>query len=162
MSQESPNFCDRIQDHDVPSMGTKRWDGTPLYVGYKATITGKEIEVDGSIKQSQMPTIAGKSTEYEDELEFGDPPQTHAQTSFLLDQWESPGVDVKREPAQSPAPTSGPSAKKPYVAPSSFYAHKPAKPKVAAPLYVLCLTLFLNSFAIRVIGIPLLIQTQSK
>lgn len=112
-------------------MGSRKWDGLPLYAGYTALINGKEIEVDSQISQKHMPAIAGKSLEYENDIEFGSPPSSQAGTSSPFGARSS---SIGTSAAQRSPVTNAPSASKPYVAPSSFYGHQPAKPKPTGPL----------------------------
>ena len=45
------------------SLGTKKWDGLPLYSGYCTFIGGREVELDCQISESELPTIVGSSIE---------------------------------------------------------------------------------------------------
>ena len=120
---------------DTHRIGTKRWDGVRISIGCTALIGNKEIEVDSQISSTDMPHITGTSTEYENDLEFGSPPQTQATRSA-----SSPLVaHMKRETSPSkahghvPAEPSSSTAKR-YVPPTSFYAQPAQKPKPQGPL----------------------------
>ncbi|KAJ3554226.1 hypothetical protein NM688_g3215 [Phlebia brevispora] len=114
-------------------MGTKKWDGIALHSGYSAFIGGKEVELDGPTVQTEMPTISGNSLEYENEIEYGVTPEAEDEGPFLSEARKtSPGKPAAQ---LSPASANAPSASKPYVPPSSFYAHKPANPRAAGPLH---------------------------
>lgn len=108
-------------------MGTKPWDGVPLYSGYPLRLGGKEAEIDSQIPSSQMPTITGDSQEADDADEnmMVESSQPGA-TSFLL--------QALKEPKQPPPK---------YVAPVNFYAAAAPKPKPKGPLLVSSL-LFLS------------------
>ena len=115
----------------VISMGTRKWDGLPLHSGYSTTIGGKDVETDSPITRGEMPTISGKSLEYENEMEYGHKDVQDEDSSLADVRPSVPSTPVVRQP--SPV-KNAPSTSKPYVPPSSFYAQKPAKPKSAAPL----------------------------
>lgn len=112
-------------------MGTRKWDGLPLYSGYATHIGGKEVETDSPITRAEMPAISGKSLEFENEMEYDKPSEAQDDDTFVPQVRSSaPSTPA----ARSPAVTNAPSASKPYVSSSSFYAHVAAKPKPAGPL----------------------------
>ena len=47
----------------MSSVGTKKWDGTPIYIGYENRIGNKDFEVDHEITKTEMPTITGSAEE---------------------------------------------------------------------------------------------------
>lgn len=117
-------------------MGAKKWDGGLLQPGWNGFINGKEVELDSLTRPEVMPVIKGKDFEYENELEFGSPPGMPDQNSHLVESTISGDV-VKTPMVQTSPIQNAPSASKPYIPPSSFYANKSAKPKSPGPLYVL-------------------------
>ena len=119
-------------------MGKKKWDGTQIDVGYSAIIGNKEIEVDSRISKAEMPTVTGSSAEYENDQDFGDPPQTqthvvNASPSVL----HVKGTSIARKDSRSAPVAASPSTTKKSVSATSFYAHAPPKPKPKGPLYVI-------------------------
>ncbi|KAH9924448.1 P-loop containing nucleoside triphosphate hydrolase protein [Fomitopsis serialis] len=110
-------------------IGTKKWDGLPLYSGYSTFIGGKEVELDGQISESDLPTIVGSSIEASLDPEIDSSPQTPAQPSFL--------VKSRRDSAETSSSPSAnsPAALKKFVTPTSFYGKAPAKPKPRGPLH---------------------------
>lgn len=115
------------------SIGTKRWDGVNVSIGYTAHIGSKEIEVDNQISSREMPAVSGTSAEHENDLEFGSPPQTQAQRSYsspLVVQAKKASVEKKKHVESVPEQ----STTKPYVPSTSFYAQPPPKPKPKGPL----------------------------
>lgn len=111
------------------SLGTKKWDGLPLYSGYSAFIGGREVELDSQISESELPTIVGSSIEASVEPEFDSPSQTPARHSFLVKAKEG-SVDAGSSPS-----VNSPAALKKFIPPTSFYGKAPAKPKPRGPLY---------------------------
>lgn len=111
------------------SLGTKKWDGLPLYSGYSAFIGGREVELDSQVSESDLPVIVGSSIEASVETEFDSPPQTPVRPSFLVQ-----GNEESADKSNSP-PVNSPAALKKYVPPTSFYGSAPAKPKARGPLY---------------------------
>ena len=117
------------------SFGTKRWDGTSIDVGYTALIGNKEIEVDSRISKHDMPVVAGTSPEYENELEFGSPAQTQALCSVTSpSRAQQPHRVSSEKQSFSALPERSAETTKKYVAPTSFYARPPPKPKPKGPL----------------------------
>ena len=84
-------------------MGSIPWKGRALHAGLKATIAGKEVELDVAVSASQLPSMDA------DKTVTSDIPST---SSALLD-------------------TPQPSTSKHFVAPASFYAA--SKPKTKGP-----------------------------
>ena len=110
------------------SLGTKKWDGLPLYSGYATFIGGREVELDSQISELEMPAIVGSSIEASVEPEFDSPPQTPARPSFLVKAREDSADTASSSSVNSPA------ALKKYIPPTSFYGKAPAKPKPRGPL----------------------------
>ena len=116
-------------------MGKKRWDGTKIDVGYSVIIGNKEIEIDSRISKAAMPTVTGASTEYENDQDFGDPPQTQLQViaaSPSLHRVKGSNFGTKDSPPKATATSS--SVPKKSVPATSFYAHAPPRPKPKGPL----------------------------
>ena len=110
-------------------MGTKKWDGLPLYGSYRTFIGNREIELDSEIPRSELPAIVGSSIEPPVDPEFGSLPASQPPTSFLLDARRTPQQGTSSSPsANSPA-----SAKR-FIPPSSFYGTS-TEPKPKGPLY---------------------------
>ncbi|KAI0677546.1 SNF2 family N-terminal domain-containing protein [Trametes maxima] len=110
-------------------LGTKKWDGLPLYGGYRTFIGNREVELDGEISRANLPTIVGTSTEPPMNPEFGVSSSSQTRPSFLLDARTS----QEGTGSSSPSVNSPASAKK-FIPPSSFYGAAP-KPKPKGPLH---------------------------
>ena len=110
-------------------MGTKKWDGLPLYGGYRTFIGNREVELDSEISRSELPAIVGTSIEPPVDPEFSSPPASQPRTSFFLDTHRTSGQGT----SSSPSVNSPASAKK-FIPPSSFYGTS-TKPKPKGPLY---------------------------
>ncbi|GJE96776.1 DEAD/DEAH box helicase [Phanerochaete sordida] len=101
-------------------IGTRQWDGTPIYIGYEGRMGNKDFEVDHEISRSEMPSITGRE-DLDDDVELV---SSQVDTTPFIEGKKSRGqaIDVdalpKVEPKGSPP---APPAKK-YVAPASFYA----------------------------------------
>lgn len=125
-----------------PRIGTKRWDGTPIYVGYAGRMGNKEFEVDNEISKSEMPTITGSADDYDDDIELLGT-QAEAAPFIEAKRSKSEVIDVDapprpsfRPPAPTPKPETPSSASKTYVSPASFYAPAQVKLKPKGPLWV--------------------------
>lgn len=110
------------------SLGTKKWEGLPLYSGYSTYIGGREVELDSQVSESDLPAIVGSSIEASVEPELDSPPQTPARPSFLVKAQENSADTGSNPPVNSPA------ALKNFIPPTSFYGKAPAKPKPRGPL----------------------------
>ncbi|KAI1786543.1 P-loop containing nucleoside triphosphate hydrolase protein [Ganoderma leucocontextum] len=110
-------------------MGTKKWDGLPLYDSYRTFIGNREVELDSEISRSELPAIVGTSIEPPVDPEFSSPPTSQPRTSFLLDAHRTP----QQGTSSSPSINSPASAKK-FIPPSSFYGTT-TKPKPKGPLH---------------------------
>ncbi|PIL37156.1 hypothetical protein GSI_00848 [Ganoderma sinense ZZ0214-1] len=110
-------------------MGSKKWDGLPLYGSYRTFIGNREVELDSEISRSELPAVAGTSIEPPMDPEFGGPPTSQPRTSFLLDTQRT----LQPGPNSSPSVNSPASAKK-FIPPSSFYGSS-TKPKQKGPLH---------------------------
>ncbi|KAI0066149.1 hypothetical protein BV25DRAFT_1879216 [Artomyces pyxidatus] len=108
-------------------IGRKPFEGSRLFSGLKAYIGGREIELDGQIPPSQLPSITGTSLEAENEEQDG---FAHEDDSGIV-------LSVRHTPADeggSPIKNSDSSAKK-FVAPTSFYGKPQPKPNTKGPLH---------------------------
>jgi DNA repair and recombination protein RAD54B len=129
------------------SIGTKRWDGTPIYIGYENHIGNKQFEVDNEIPRAEMPTITGSAEEHDDAIEIvSSQEETAPFVEAKRHKNEVIDVDATRDtrpthPAPAPAVEAASSMSKRYVAPASFYAPAQTKVKAKGPLYVLLITL---------------------
>ena len=112
-------------------MGTRKWDGLPLYSSYRAFIGNREVELDSEIARSELPAIVGNCIEPQIDPEIGSPPTSQARPSFLVDAIRTP----QQASSSSPSVNSPASTKK-FIPPSSFYGTG-SKPKPKGPLYVL-------------------------
>lgn len=113
----------------ICSIGTKRWDGVKLAIGWTTHIGNKEIELDSQIASNDMPAVAGTSVEYENELEFGSPLQTQAPHSFPSPlAMHARRASLEKSAVSSAPPEPSSSAGKRYVAPTAFYAKTQPKP----------------------------------
>ncbi|EPT02698.1 hypothetical protein FOMPIDRAFT_1160247 [Fomitopsis schrenkii] len=110
-------------------LGTKKWEGLPLYSGYSTYIGGREVELDSQVSESDLPAIVGSSIEASVEPELDSPPQTPARPSFLVKAQENSADTGSNPPVNSPA------ALKNFIPPTSFYGKAPAKPKPRGPLH---------------------------
>ncbi len=117
-------------------LGSKKWDGLPLYSGYHCFIGSREVELDSEISRSRLPTIVGSSKEPPVDPDFGETSSSQTGSSFLI---EARRTSQEGASSSSPSVNSPASAKK-FIPPSSFYgATTKAKPK--GPLYVRCTAL---------------------
>ena len=113
------------------SLGTKKWDGLPLYTSYRTFIGNREIELDNEISRAELPTIVGKAAELPIDPEFSEASSSQSRSSFLV---EARRTSQEGAGSSSPSVNSPASAKK-FIPPSSFYGAAP-KPKPKGPLYV--------------------------
>ncbi|KAH9853466.1 SNF2 family N-terminal domain-containing protein [Lenzites betulinus] len=111
-------------------LGTKKWDGLPLYASYRSFIGNRDVELDSEIARSELPTIVGTSAEPPVDPEFNEASSSQSKSSFLV---HTRRTSQEGASASSPSVNSPASAKK-FIAPSSFYGAAP-KPKVKAPLH---------------------------
>lgn len=109
------------------SIGTKQWDGTPIYVGYEGRMGNKDFEVDHEITRAEMPTITG-TEDFDGDIELVS--SQVETTPFVEAKKPRDVVDVNALPVKTPkAPPPVPTPKK-SVAAASFYAPaKQTKPK---------------------------------
>lgn len=138
MSSKRRASCCIILQSCHGSIGTKRWDGTPVSVGYVNRMGNKEFEVDHEISRDAMPTITGASDEQDDDMDLLGS-QVDAPLYVEASGPKSKAIDVDALPATPVRTKLEPpvaSTIKKYVAPaSSFYAPAlPKKPK--GPLFV--------------------------
>ncbi|KZT68291.1 hypothetical protein DAEQUDRAFT_692777 [Daedalea quercina L-15889] len=110
-------------------LGTKKWDGLPLYSGYSTFIGGREVELDSQISEAELPTIIGSSMEDSVDPELDSSPQTPARPSFLATA-RADSADTNSSPA-----ANSPAALKKFIPPTSFYGKAPARPKPKGPLH---------------------------
>ncbi|OSX66624.1 hypothetical protein POSPLADRAFT_1044000 [Postia placenta MAD-698-R-SB12] len=106
-------------------LGTKKWDGLPLYSGYSTFIGSKEVELDNRVSETELPIISGSSNEPALDLESSDPPSPPTHSSFLL--------QVRKENSAEES-KSGANLQK-FIAPASFYGKTAPKPKPKGPLH---------------------------
>ncbi|KAI0832427.1 P-loop containing nucleoside triphosphate hydrolase protein [Trametes gibbosa] len=111
-------------------LGTKKWDGLPLYTSYRSFIGNREVELDNEITRSEVPNIVGTSTEPSVDSDINEASSPQSRSSFLVD---------ARRTSQEGASTSSPSINSPasakkFIPPSSFYGLAP-KPKAKEPLH---------------------------
>ena len=131
-------MCTICNDRTICSIGTKRWDGTPIYIGYENRIGNKDFEVDHEISRAEMPTITG-AEDFDEDIELV---ASQAESPLFIEakKRKTEIIDVDAAVVSSNSSTPAPvntasSAGKKYVPPASFYA--PAQPKKAkGPLYV--------------------------
>ena len=119
------------------SIGTKRWDGTPIYIGYENRIGNRQFEVDHEISKAEMPSITGSSIESDDDIEIISS-QVDSTPFVEAKRSKSSVIDVDAIPESKPKLTAPPTPPPPapvkkYVAPASFYAPAP-KIKAKGPL----------------------------
>ncbi len=113
-------------------MGTKKWDGLPLYSSYRTLIGNREVELDSEISRSELPTVVGPSAEPPIDPEYSEPSSTQARPSFLLDAARDRRTSHDGASSSSPSVNSPASAKK-FIPPASFYGSA-VKPKPKGPL----------------------------
>ncbi|KAI0660976.1 SNF2 family N-terminal domain-containing protein [Cubamyces menziesii] len=111
-------------------LGTKKWDGLPLYTSYRTFIGNREIELDNEISRAELPTIVGKAAELPVDPEYSEASSSQSRTSFLV---EARRASQEGVGSSSPSINSPASAKK-FIPPSSFYGAAP-KPKPKGPLH---------------------------
>ncbi|KAI0335474.1 hypothetical protein GY45DRAFT_1316794 [Cubamyces sp. BRFM 1775] len=111
-------------------LGTKKWDGLPLYTSYRTFIGNREIELDNEISRAELPTIVGKAAELPIDPEFSEASSSQSRSSFLV---EARRTSQEGTGSSSPSVNSPASAKK-FIPPSSFYGAAP-KPKPKGPLH---------------------------
>ena len=111
-------------------MGTRKWDGLPLYSSYRAFIGNREVELDGEIARSELPAVVGSSIEPPIDPEFSSPPTSQARPSVLVDAVRTPQQGTNSSPS-----VNSPASAKKFIPPSSFYGTG-SKPKPKGPLYV--------------------------
>ncbi|KAI0638193.1 P-loop containing nucleoside triphosphate hydrolase protein [Trametes polyzona] len=111
-------------------LGTKKWDGLPIYSSYRSFIGNREVELDSEIARSELPPIVGTSTEPPVDPEFSEASSSQSRTSFLV---EARRTSQEGAGSSSPSVNSPASAKK-FIPPSSFYGAAP-KPKARGPLH---------------------------
>ena len=115
-------------------LGTRKWDGLPLYSSYRAFVGNREVELDSEISPSQLPTIVGTSKELPIDPEYGDPPSSQSRPSFLLDVVRERRISQENAGSSSPAAVSSPASAKKFISPASFYGTA-VKPKPKGPLH---------------------------
>lgn len=115
-----------LTDYGAYSLGTKKWDGLPLYSGYSTFIGSKEVELDNRVSEAELPIIAGSSNEPALDMDLSDPPSPPTHSSFLLQMRKENSVEESK---------SGANLQK-FIAPASFYGKTAPKPKPKGPLYV--------------------------
>ncbi|KAL6308182.1 SNF2 family N-terminal domain-containing protein [Sparassis latifolia] len=114
-------------------MGTRKWDGLPLYSTWKANIGGKEIELDIQISESEVPRVAGRTAQPEPDIELSSSPPSSLRPSILLQaRRESESAPVKGESSSTP---DSKGALKTYIPPTSFYGQAAPKQKPKGPLH---------------------------
>lgn len=113
-------------------MGTKKWDGLPLYSSYRTLIGNREVELDSEISRSELPTVVGPSAEPLIDPEYSEPSSTQARPSFFLDAARDRRTSHDGASSSSPSVNSPASAKK-FIPPASFYGSA-VKPKPKGPL----------------------------
>ncbi|EIW61952.1 uncharacterized protein TRAVEDRAFT_57102 [Trametes versicolor FP-101664 SS1] len=111
-------------------LGSKKWDGLPLYSGYNCFIGSREVELDSEISRSRLPTIVGSSKEPPVDPDFGETSSSQTGSSFLV---EARRTSQEGANSSSPSVNSPASAKK-FIPPSSFYGAT-TKPKPKGPLH---------------------------
>ncbi|PCH43504.1 hypothetical protein WOLCODRAFT_164492 [Wolfiporia cocos MD-104 SS10] len=111
-------------------LGSKKWDGVPLFTGYKSFVGGKEIELDSEVSRAQLPTIVGTSDEPDPELDYGSPPPPEVKSSFLLQSRQR--IVAEGEGSRT---NDSPATLKKFISPSSFYGTAATKPKPVGPLH---------------------------
>ncbi|KAI0771634.1 SNF2 family N-terminal domain-containing protein [Trametes elegans] len=111
-------------------LGSKKWDGLPLYNGYRAFVGNREVELDSEISRSELPVVVGSSTEPPVDPEFSEGSSSQPRSSFLV---EARRTSQEGASSSSPSVNSPASAKK-FIPPSSFYGAAP-KPKAKGPLH---------------------------
>ncbi|OBZ66115.1 DNA repair and recombination protein RAD54B [Grifola frondosa] len=117
-------------------VGTKKWDGLPLYSGYKIFISGREVELDSQISESEVPTITGTSAEPEVDPEFGSPPPSQMTSSFLLQtRRDSAALDSPSLRENSSSAVNSPASVTKPISTSTFYGKPPPPKKPKGPLH---------------------------
>ncbi|CDO75591.1 hypothetical protein BN946_scf184858.g31 [Trametes cinnabarina] len=111
-------------------LGTKKWDGLPLYSSYRTFVGNREVELDCEIARSELPPVVGKATELPVDPEFSEPSSSQSKSSFLL---ESRRTSQEGASTSSPSVNSSVSTKK-FIPPASFYGIT-TKPKPKGPLH---------------------------
>ncbi|KAI9001004.1 SNF2 family N-terminal domain-containing protein [Trametes punicea] len=111
-------------------LGTKKWDGIPLYSSYRTFIGNREVELDSEVSRAELPRIVGEATELPVDPEFSDASSPQMRSSVLL---EVRRTSQEGASSSSPSVNSPASAKK-FIPPSSFYGTTP-KPKPKGPLH---------------------------
>ena len=118
-------------------LGTRKWDGLPLYSSYRAFIGNREVELDSEITRSELPAIVGTSKELPVDPEYNNPPLSQTRPSFLVDAIGQRRVSQENGGSSSPVAASSPASAKKFISPASFYGTS-VKPKPKGPLYVFC------------------------
>ncbi|KAI0375644.1 hypothetical protein BV20DRAFT_959644 [Pilatotrama ljubarskyi] len=111
-------------------LGTKKWDGLPLYSSYRTFIGNREVELDSEVSRAELPLIVGTSAEPPVDPDFNEASSSQSKSSFLL---EARRTSQEVASNSSPSVNSPASAKK-FIPPSSFYGAAP-KPKPKGPLH---------------------------
>ncbi|KAH9943433.1 P-loop containing nucleoside triphosphate hydrolase protein [Epithele typhae] len=111
-------------------LGSRKWDGLPLYSSYRAFIGNREVELDSEIPRSQLPAVVGSSKEIPVDPELGHPPvsQQSPRPSYLLNASRENGS------GSSPPSVNTPSSTGRFISPASFYG-APVKTKEKGPLH---------------------------
>ncbi|RDX55621.1 hypothetical protein OH76DRAFT_1397013 [Lentinus brumalis] len=117
-------------------MGTKKWDGLPLYSSYKTFIGQREVELDSEISRAELPAIVGKSAEPPLDPEYSEPLPSQARSSFLVDAARERRTSQEGTGSSSPSVTTvnSPASAKKFIPPASFYGTA-VKPKPKGPLH---------------------------
>ncbi|KAI0750810.1 P-loop containing nucleoside triphosphate hydrolase protein [Daedaleopsis nitida] len=113
-------------------LGTKKWDGLPLYSSYRTFVGNREVELDNEVSRSDIPSIVGSSAEPPIDPEFSDPPSSQVRSSILVDATGDRRSSHEGAGSSSPSVNSPASAKK-FIPPASFYGT--LKPKPKGPLH---------------------------
>ncbi|KZT04627.1 uncharacterized protein LAESUDRAFT_727800 [Laetiporus sulphureus 93-53] len=104
-------------------IGTKKWDGLPLYSGYSTFIGGREVELDRKAAESELPAIVGSSVEPTSDVELEIPLVSEARSPFLLK------AHAGSEKAEHATDMNLNASLHKFVPPSSFYGNPSPKPK---------------------------------
>lgn len=118
-------------------MGTKKWDGLPLYSSYRTFIGQREVELDSVISRSELPSVVGSSAEPPLDPEYSNLPATQPRSSFLIDIARDRRTSQEGTGSSSSSVTAvnSPASAKKFIPPASFYGTA-VKPKPKGPLYV--------------------------
>ncbi|RPD67158.1 hypothetical protein L226DRAFT_549783 [Lentinus tigrinus ALCF2SS1-7] len=117
-------------------MGTKKWDGLPLYSSYRTFVGQREVELDSVISRSELPAVVGTSTEPPLDPEYSGPPASQARPSFLVNAARERRTSQEGTGSSSPSvmAVNSPASAKKFIPPASFYGTT-VKPKPKGPLH---------------------------